>query len=143
MIGVIQAMLAANVLSPVAGGSTANDRQGLAELQGKWVVQTVERSGRVDESFSGAVRTIDGEQYTLAPRAAAAIHGTLRVDPDKQTFNMQPRDGQYQDRDLLGIYRLDGDALTICFAEPGHSRPKDFTSKPGSGHILVLQKRAR
>jgi uncharacterized protein (TIGR03067 family) len=142
MNGVLHAVLAGSVLSPVAGDSSANDRQGLAELQGKWVIQTVERSSKIDDSFTGAVRMIDGDQYTLARRAAPAIHGTLSVDARKQTFDMKPRDGDYQGRDLLGIYQLDGDSLHICFAEPGRPRPTDFTSKPGSGHIVVLQKRA-
>jgi uncharacterized protein (TIGR03067 family) len=143
MSGILQAAVAASVLGLAAGGSTANDQQGLAGLQGKWVVQTVERSGQIDDSFTGAVRTIDGDQYTLARRAAPAIHGTLSLDARKQTFDMKPRDGEYQGRNLLGIYRLDGDSLEICFAEPGRPRPTDFTSKPGSGHILVLQRRAQ
>ena len=44
----------------------------------------------------------------------------------------------------LAIYELDGDTMKICANTPGDKeRPKEFTSKPGSGHINIVLKREK
>ena len=49
------------------------------------------------------------------------------------------------DAKMNGIYWLDGDDLQFCFADKGEDRtpPKDFVSKPGSGHKLFILKRLK
>jgi uncharacterized protein (TIGR03067 family) len=41
----------------------------------------------------------------------------------------------------LGICRLAGDTLTICYAKPGMDRPKDFIRR--LGHTLLVLRRGR
>lgn len=43
----------------------------------------------------------------------------------------------------LGIYEFQGDALQVCFAPPGRSRPTDFSSDPASGHYLATFERVK
>jgi uncharacterized protein (TIGR03067 family) len=49
------------------------------------------------------------------------------------------------DAKMNGIYWLDGDDLQFCFADKGEDipPPKDFVSKPGSGHRLFICKRLK
>jgi uncharacterized protein (TIGR03067 family) len=44
---------------------------------------------------------------------------------------------------LEGIYKVDGDTLTICLwsGMGTKSRPAIFEAKPGTGHVLVVLKR--
>jgi uncharacterized protein (TIGR03067 family) len=49
--------------------------------------------------------------------------------------------GPYKDKTLLGIYRLRGDEFTVCFAAPGKERPKNFTTKSGTGTFVHVWKR--
>jgi RNA polymerase sigma factor (sigma-70 family) len=39
---------------------------------------------------------------------------------------------------ILGIYRLDGDALTICFDPEGKTRPREFKTKPGTHEEMYI-----
>jgi uncharacterized protein (TIGR03067 family) len=43
----------------------------------------------------------------------------------------------------LGIFELDGDTYKYCLAPAGKPRPRAFSTKPGSGHALGVNKRAR
>ena len=49
--------------------------------------------------------------------------------------------GRIGEGELLGIYKLDGDRLTLAYHQ-GEPRPEKFESKPGSGvTLLVLEKK--
>ncbi len=39
-----------------------------------------------------------------------------------------------------GLYKFEGDMLTMARAEPGKDRPAELASKPGSGVALVILK---
>jgi uncharacterized protein (TIGR03067 family) len=40
-----------------------------------------------------------------------------------------------------GIYRFEGDVLTVCIAAPGAARPDELASVPGDGRTLTVWKR--
>jgi uncharacterized protein (TIGR03067 family) len=42
-------------------------------------------------------------------------------------------------RKSLGIYRLEGDVLTICYTDPGKGRPTEFSNK--EQWLLVLKRK--
>ena len=47
------------------------------------------------------------------------------------------------EKDVRGIYLVEGDVFVECTAPPGAERPKAFTSSKGSGHTLVVYKRVK
>jgi uncharacterized protein (TIGR03067 family) len=115
----------------------------LARLKGDWVVVSLERDGKADASMVGAIRTQSEQEYTLTPKTGAKVSGTKSINPTAKlkTFDMKPTSGKYKDKTLLGIYQLDGDKLTMCFAEPGQERPTEFASK--AGLVLVVHERKK
>jgi hypothetical protein len=53
-------------------------------------------------------------------------------------------EGPLAGRTLRGIYEIEGDTQKVCLPlEEGAGRPKEFTSKPGSGHLLQVFKREK
>ncbi len=75
---------------------------------------------------SGGLRIVSGGREE---RAACAVDAT--ADPPRITITPAgAADG------VRGIFRLEGDKLTVCVAAPGAPPPGDFTSEPGSGQTL-------
>jgi uncharacterized protein (TIGR03067 family) len=79
----------------------------------------------------------DGEKFA---------EGTSKIDPAKKPkeidLTVKSMDGEQ--RNVKGIYEIDGDDLKICTAGPSsQDRPKEFTGKEGSGNILMAYKRKK
>jgi uncharacterized protein (TIGR03067 family) len=127
-----------------AAAATAADEK--KPLEGKWTVESVTRDGKPDDGLKGATRVHQGDKYTVTPAEgskAMAVVGTFTIDPTTKSIDMKPTSGRYKDKTLLGIYKLDGDKLTVAFAEPGKDRPKDFEVKEGTGVTVAVHKKVK
>jgi uncharacterized protein (TIGR03067 family) len=131
------------VVSVSAASTLAADK---SPIDGKWTIETVTRDGKVDDNYAGASRVHEGSKYTMKGAEGKTLpttDGAFTVDADKKTLDMKPAGGRYKDKTLVGIYKLDGDTLTIAFAEPGKDRPTKFESKEGSGVVVAVMKKAK
>jgi uncharacterized protein (TIGR03067 family) len=117
--------------------------EGEDKLEGKWVIVSAERDGKADESMKDTIREHKGNKYTMTSKNGKSFEGTMKLDTKAKTIDFTPSGGTYKDKTLLGIFELEGDTLKIAFAEPGKDRPKEFASKPGSGVVLAVHKRAK
>ena len=81
---------------------------------------------------------------TLAA-ADAPYFGKWKLDPGKSPAHLDftYEDGPAKGTTLKGVYKFEGDTLTVCFGGFGKDRPTEFASKAGSGTILIVQKRAK
>jgi uncharacterized protein (TIGR03067 family) len=142
----MRTLLALGMVVAAFGISSAADDKD--PTKGKWVIESVTRDGKANDALKGAVREHADGKYTLTPAKdskAPATTGTYTLDTTKSpvAIDMKPKGGTYDGKTLLGIVKVDGDTLTVAFAEPGKDRPKAFESKEGSGVVLAVHKKAK
>jgi uncharacterized protein (TIGR03067 family) len=115
----------------------ANDeaiKKDRAALKGEWKVVSYELDGK---------KPVSDEQ--LDKVKVTIIEGNTTIDPTKnpKTIDTTFTEGDLKGETALGIYELKGDTYKYCRAAPGKERPTEFSSKEGSGHTLVVYKRAK
>ena len=119
----------------------------LARFQGTWQLVSAESEGKKapEENVKQVTITIKGNTHTVRFGDEVVAHGvTFEIDPAKtpkwatDTINEGPGKG----KQILGIYKIEGDMLTSCVAPVGKERPAEFVAKEGSGHTLRVFKRA-
>jgi uncharacterized protein (TIGR03067 family) len=142
----MRTLMALGLVIAATGVSIAEDKKD--PIAGKWTVESVTRDGKAVDAFKGAVREIGDGKSTLTPPAdskAPASTATYTLDTTKTpiTIDIKPKGGTYDGKTLLGIVKVDGDTLTIAFAEPGKDRPTKFESPEGSGVVLSVHKKAK
>jgi uncharacterized protein (TIGR03067 family) len=141
------------VLTPWPGRAIAGDdpreaaRKDLASLQGAWSLVAMESEGRsIDPGeFEGWGSVYEGDRLTLKTKDAVRRRGIVTLDPTRnpRAMNTWDLDGPFADQTVPGIYELDGDNLKLCFARPGEKRPTEFTTKSGTGFLVVVYKRQK
>jgi hypothetical protein len=80
------------------------------KLQGAWTATSWKRG---DAEFPKGINRISSK-------------GMLKIDAAKSTIDFIPEDGPAKGKSLLGIYKVEGDVLTLCFSAAGQARPKEF-----------------
>jgi uncharacterized protein (TIGR03067 family) len=111
------------------------------KLQGKWIVESFEYNANPVELLKDAVREFKDDKYTLTPKAGDVINGAIKMlDSSKQPKLI---DLEVNGQTLKGIYEVSGDSLKMCYNLNNPERPTEFVSKPDSGIVLVVHKRAK
>jgi uncharacterized protein (TIGR03067 family) len=113
------------------------------KFQGKWTVASIEENSKpapADELAKLEV-TIKGDLFTVKIKDEGNKEMTIKLDPTQKprTIDLVPKNTK--DKTVLGIYKLDGDTLTICGTEEKKERPTEFTAGPGI--TTVVLKRAK
>lgn len=121
---------------------------GRQELTGTWqaVASVADGKKATDEDIRRVRLSIDAAGKTTFLRQDKPVAtATTKIDPTlhPMTVDLTWIEGDSNGTNTLGIYKLEDDHLTICHAEPAKARPKEFSSKPGSGHRLVTYKRIK
>ena len=115
---------------------------------GNWTIESVTRDGKPDAALKDGQRSHGDGKYTMARATDSGkpfATGSYTLDATKapMTIDLKPKGGTYDGKTLLGIVKVEGDAMTIAFAEPGKERPTKFESKDGSGVVVAVHKRAK
>jgi len=119
-------------------------------LTGTWMLVSAVKDGKdVPEEEVKKTRLITkGDKFTILgdPALGTSGAGTFTIDPTKnpKTVDSLQSEGPDAGKTVLGIYEIiDDNTKRACWAPPGKERPSEFTSKPGSGHLLQNWKRVR
>jgi uncharacterized protein (TIGR03067 family) len=119
----------------------------LDKLQGTWVLVKMEAEGDEvpAEHFEGRNAVYEGNRLTLREGEDVRRRGIVTLDPSRKpkSMNTWDRDGPYEDSTVPGIYEVEGDTLRVCFARPNQDRPKEFTTKGGTGFLYCVYKRKK
>jgi uncharacterized protein (TIGR03067 family) len=121
----------------------------LGKLKGTWTLVSAERDGKKlpkDEVKKTKI-TFKGDTFVFpdASGIGTSQKGIITVDPSKtpKWMDSKATNDAAKGELSLGIYEIAGDDYKVCFAPPGKDRPKEFSSKPGSGYILQVWKREK
>jgi uncharacterized protein (TIGR03067 family) len=116
-------------------------------LEGKWLVTALVKQGLESQDLkAGAMTiTIQGDKMTARDKAKFVDESTFSIDPSKnpREITITVRQEDKKAFSMNGIYSVTGDELRICIARPDDDRPKEFTSKEGSGTTLMTFKRIK
>jgi uncharacterized protein (TIGR03067 family) len=119
-------------------------------LQGAWRPVSSEAGGK-DQTEEAKDHTLvfEGDTFAVKKGDEVRVKGTFKLDPTKKprTIDMtvtEARRGEDKGKELHGIYELDKGTLKWCTAEPGGTdRPKEFSTKEGTKHMLVTLKKEK
>lgn len=117
-----------------------------AKLQGAWqVVKVVSDGIEVAEAGIAKMEVIIKDDKLTRKEDEDEEENTFTLDAGKEprAFDLTPTSEERKDKKVQGIYKLDGDTLKLCLANPGKARPKEFASKPETDHELIVLTRKK
>lgn len=142
-------LVAVLVAISLAGCGRHDAREEVTRFTGNWAVVHLESGGIIipKEQRRGFDVTITDAhvQMNVGVRQLRAVY-VLRPAKSPREIDLEAIDDSGKDqpkRMTRGIYRWEGERLTLCLGDTDQPRPTDFTTSPGTGRILLVLERDR
>ncbi|KAA5545439.1 TIGR03067 domain-containing protein [Roseiconus nitratireducens] len=132
------------LVTVAVGSATAADD--FHRLEGTWQVDSLTINGneaKPEDAHKLTVVNGNDGRWSIRSEGKEISHGTSTLDPTRKpkSIDFKPTEGGGQGNRYEGIYQIKKKTRQLCFVPPGHDRPDDFSSAPGSQRILVKFKR--
>jgi cytochrome c peroxidase len=117
---------------------------GVARLQGRWVVTAAELQQQPFPAVVGGILTIASESFVIRTAGGNVVRGTLQVGSTALPgrIDLVHADGSYWE----GIYTVDGTRLRLAYVDVGSSEPRPTafaTSLSSEAAVLELRRDTR
>ncbi len=118
----------------------------MARHSGNWAVDSFEYDGAPakPEVVKSITREVRGDKVTWKRDGKPFSSSTLSVDikGDPKHLTVVPEGGQARAKPVKGIYKFEGNTLTLCMAEPGEDAPQTFKAPKETRYTLIVLHRA-
>jgi uncharacterized protein (TIGR03067 family) len=137
----------ASIMLIGAEGADDNTTRESKELKGAWSVRSVMRNRNElpAERRKDLQMIFQGGRFAFKQGNNTLTEGTFRLNLAKapRTIDLTTIDANGINQTTLAIYDLSDDSLKICGAQPGENRPGEFATMDGSGHTMIILRRAK
>jgi uncharacterized protein (TIGR03067 family) len=122
----------------------SKDKKDEDKLQGTWVLESEERDGAKQDIGVKTPRvtfTNAGQGKVEDRKSGMSVEITYQLDAAKDPKHI---DVTVNDKKVKGIYKIDGDTLTVCVgADDSDERPTAFATQAGDQRKLLILKREK
>src|SRR5262245_39667172 len=114
-------------------------------IVGEWAAEGATSRGRPDNPPPGTTWTFtaDGKSVLRIGAKEESREGTYKLDAKKDPAEIDITPGIKKDGTMQGIYKVEGDTLTVCFSFEEAERPKTFDAPAESRRIVIILKRIK
>jgi uncharacterized protein (TIGR03067 family) len=114
-------------------------------IQGTWTISRLEMAGKNILADEGAKYQVVIQNNSFITKHEGKEQASYRLKLDSarspKTIDFVPTDVNKDGPEMIGIYKLDGDTLTIFVSLDMKERPRSY--KDGNVTVLVLQRQRR
>jgi uncharacterized protein (TIGR03067 family) len=145
LLCVLSGAVALAAPAPLPRRTKAGTVDDLQRMQGEWIV-TRRTVGGSEISSPDMTAVIQGDRIKFLLKGEVRTEWTITLDVTRRPKLFDRRRvagvGKGGDITLRGIYKLEGDTLTVCYhsSSTSQERPRDFTAAR-SGEWLSVMKR--
>lgn len=133
--------------SPLLLAADEGVQKELKALQGSWKAVALEAGGMPlpKDSVPDFTFVIGADGKSTGKMPKGEYSATIIVDPkkDPKTMDNLHESGPHKGKKQFGVYKLEGDKLTVCMTAPGAveaDRPKDFATKDTKNVVFVFER---